>query len=307
MKLGAMFMPSYPVQRLPQFAERVDELGFDELWLAEDCFAHGGISAAAVALERMERAALGLGLLPVGLRSPPLTAMELGTLATLYPGRVRAAFGHGVEAWMRQIGARPRNRITYLRAVAEIVARLTRGEVVSHDGDIHLDAVRLDRPPTRAPEFLIGSTGPQALRAAADLKMGFLMPEGAGTSAARWARGELGDGSSVTIYCWLSIADDARRAQDPLLSIVRKWRSWNLYPRLYELAGIPSADELTVEDLCRVAVVGTPAQCARQLEELGAAGADTVVLQSIDEDPLPALERLQRDVVPLLTHRAPGL
>jgi alkanesulfonate monooxygenase SsuD/methylene tetrahydromethanopterin reductase-like flavin-dependent oxidoreductase (luciferase family) len=296
MKLGAMFSPAYPVERLPAFAERVDELGFDELWLAEDCFAHGGISAAAVALGRMERAAVGLGLLPVGLRSPALTAMELGTLATLYPGRVRTAFGHGVESWMRQIGARPRNRITYLREVADTVARLTRGEAVSRDGEVHLDGVRLDHPPADPPEFLIGSTGRQALGVAAALGMGFLMPEGTGAEGIRWAREALGADASVTIYCWLSIAAEETSATSALLPAVRRWREWNLYPRLYELAGLPSADQLTSDHLTRVAVVGTPEQCAGQLRSLHAAGADTVVLQPIGEDPLGSLERMRREL-----------
>jgi alkanesulfonate monooxygenase SsuD/methylene tetrahydromethanopterin reductase-like flavin-dependent oxidoreductase (luciferase family) len=244
----------------------------------------------------MDHTAVGLGLLPVGLRSPALTAMELGTLATLHPGRVRTAFGHGVESWMRQIGARPRNRITYLREVADSVARLTRGEAVSRDGEVHLDGVRLDHPPAEPPEFLIGSTGAQALRVAGELGMGFLMPEGTGTGGIRWARKALGDDVSVTVYCWLSIAEDEASARDALLENVRKWRAWNLYPRLYELAELPTADELTGEHLPRVAAVGTPGQCADQLRSLHDAGADTIVLQAVGDDPLGPLERAKREM-----------
>lgn len=301
MKLGAMFVAARPLGELRPFAERVDELGFDELWLAEDCFAHGGISAAAVVLQQMEHAAVGIGLLPVGLRSPALAAMELSTLSSLYPERVRCAFGHGVESWMRQIGARPRNRISYLREVAEAVARLTRGETVSHDGDIRLDGVRLDQPPAHPPEFLIGSTGGQALRIAAELRMGYLMPEGAGAEAIHWARAGLGEHGSVTVYCWCSVADDDATAQDALLPAVRAWREFDLYPRLYELGGIPAADRITGDQLTRVAVVGTPERCARQLEALHDAGADTVVLQPAGEDPPAILERVRHEVVPLLS------
>jgi len=296
MKLGAMFLPAHPVQRLPSFAERVDELGFDELWLAEDCFAHGGISAAAIALGRMQRAAVGIGLLPVPLRSPALAAMELGTLATVYPERVRVAFGHGVESWMRQLGARPRNRITALREVADVVARLTRGEVVNHDGELHLDGVGLDRAPAAPPELLIGSTGRQALHVAAELGMGLLMPEGTGAEAIRWARETLNARASLTIYCWLSIGEDEASAADALLPAVRRWREWNLYPRLYELAGLPSAERLTTDHVGRVAVIGTARQCAAQLCSLHAAGADTIVLQPLGDDPLGALERVRRAV-----------
>jgi 5,10-methylenetetrahydromethanopterin reductase len=284
------------VQELPSFADGVDELGFDELWVAEDCFAHGGISAAAVALTRMRRAAVGIGLLPTVMRPPALAAMEIGALATLYPERLRIAFGHGLESWMLQIGARPRNRITYLHQVADIVARLTRGETVSHDGDVHLEGVRLDQPPAHPPEFLIGSTGPQALRVAAELGMGYLMPEGTGPAAVRWARQALGHHGSVTIYSWLSIADDDEAAQDALLPRVREWRAAELYPRLYELAELPQADQLTRDHLARVAVVGSPERCAQQLAELRDAGADTVVLQPLGDDPLMSLDRIRKEI-----------
>jgi alkanesulfonate monooxygenase SsuD/methylene tetrahydromethanopterin reductase-like flavin-dependent oxidoreductase (luciferase family) len=80
------------------------------------------------------------------------------------------------------------------------------------------------------------------------------------------------------------------------LPAVRRWRDWNLYPRLYELAGLPSAEELTADHLDRVAVVGTPEQCAGQLRSLSSAGADTVVLQPIGEDPLGSLERTRREI-----------
>ena len=198
---------------------------------------------------------------------------------------------------MRQIGARPGNRITYLREVADVVARLTRGEVVTRD--------REESPPRRGParrgargsaRVPDRSTGPRALRVAAELGMGFLMPEGTGAEGVRWAREALGDELSVTIYCWLSIAEDEQRAREALLPSVRRWREWNLSPRLYELAGLPAAAELTGEHLFRVAVVGTPEQCAARLRSLHDAGADTVVLQAVGEDPLGSLARMRHGI-----------
>jgi alkanesulfonate monooxygenase SsuD/methylene tetrahydromethanopterin reductase-like flavin-dependent oxidoreductase (luciferase family) len=100
----------------------------------------------------------------------------------------------------------------------------------------------------------------------------------------------------VTVYCWLSIAEDEASARDALLENVRKWRARNLYPRLYELAELPTADELTGEHLPRVAAVGTPGQCADQLRSLHDAGADTIVLQAVGDDPLGPLERAKREM-----------
>src|SRR5580704_12761456 len=113
-KLGAVFPTSTELDRLPAFCDRVDSLGFDELWFVEDCFAYGAIAAAAAALARMDRAGAGVGLLPAAFRNPALAAMELATVAELFPGRLRVAFGHGVESWMAQAGARPPDRIEML-------------------------------------------------------------------------------------------------------------------------------------------------------------------------------------------------
>jgi 5,10-methylenetetrahydromethanopterin reductase len=83
-------------------------LGFDELWVAADCFMHGGLTAAATALATTERLLVGLGLLPAYTRNPVTVAIELATLANLHPRRFRAAFGHGVESWMRRPRTPPR-------------------------------------------------------------------------------------------------------------------------------------------------------------------------------------------------------
>jgi hypothetical protein len=130
--------------------------------------------------------------------------MEVGTLANLFPGRITIAFGHGVESWMEQIGARPPDRIARLRAVAGAVAELTRGQVVDRSGDIHLDRVRLDQPPSIAPDFLVGTTGPRGLAVAHALGFG-LLPEGAGPAAIREAREFLSGESQITVYSWLLI------------------------------------------------------------------------------------------------------
>jgi 5,10-methylenetetrahydromethanopterin reductase len=295
-----MFTPADPIGQLPVFAAGVEALGFDEIWLAEDCFAYGGIAAAAVLLERTERVTVGIGLLPVGLRNPALTAMELSTLTHLHPGRLRVAFGHGVEAWMRQVGARPRNRLTYLRDVADAVSRLSEGEELVSDAEPVLDHVRLDRPPEQPPEYLVGTTGPRGLELAANLGFGLLMPEGTGPAAVSWARRTLPDHRSLTIYVWLSIADDDHSAERALLPVAQAWGDRGLYPHLDAMAGLPGTGKITTKMLSAVAVVGSPQTCAQQIVELGEAGADTIVFMPVADDRLGSLARIRSDVMPLL-------
>ena len=103
-RLGMVFLPQLPPERLRGVARAADEAGLDELWVWEDCFWESGIATAAVALASTEQVTIGIGLLPVPLRNVAITAMEVATLCRLFPGRVRIGLGHGVQDWMGQIG-----------------------------------------------------------------------------------------------------------------------------------------------------------------------------------------------------------
>jgi 5,10-methylenetetrahydromethanopterin reductase len=41
LRVGAMFRCTTEPEDLPGFARRVEELGYDELWIVEDCFYAG--------------------------------------------------------------------------------------------------------------------------------------------------------------------------------------------------------------------------------------------------------------------------
>jgi len=63
-RIGVVFPASEDPAGLPAFARRVEELGYDSLWLIEDCFLSGGLTAAATALAVTESIGVGVGLLP---------------------------------------------------------------------------------------------------------------------------------------------------------------------------------------------------------------------------------------------------
>ncbi|HVD29372.1 MAG TPA: LLM class flavin-dependent oxidoreductase, partial [Mycobacteriales bacterium] len=113
--LGVTFRPQLPPERLREVAQAADRAGVAELWLWEDCFLEGGLTAATAALAWTERLRVGVGLLPVPLRNPALAAMEIATVARLFPGRLLPGLGHGVLDWMAQVGARVDSPMGLLR------------------------------------------------------------------------------------------------------------------------------------------------------------------------------------------------
>jgi alkanesulfonate monooxygenase SsuD/methylene tetrahydromethanopterin reductase-like flavin-dependent oxidoreductase (luciferase family) len=312
---GVVFPAHAQVETLPAFARRTEELGFDELWLVEDCFLSGGLVMAATALAATRCLRIGLGLMAAPLRNPALAAMEIATLARLYPGRFRAAFGHGVREWMAQSGALPQRRVAALAEVTSAVRALLAGDTVTTCGShVKLTDVALERAPEPPPPILIGTTGPRGLALAGALADGFVLAEGSGPAfisraVAQASAAAAGRGSpSAVVYAWLRLEDDDERARMLLRPVLERWIEWGLFPEPAAAAGIvaplrpgPVAPSLAAE----LAVVGDPPACAASVRRLVQAGAQTLVLAAIGGDHQAQYERFGRELLPQL-RRDPG-
>jgi 5,10-methylenetetrahydromethanopterin reductase len=305
-RIGVMFRPEWPPEELPGFARGAEQAGYEELWLVEDCFLVGGLTMAASALAATREVTVGIGLLPAVVRNPAIAAMEIAGLARLHPGRFAAAFGHGVEPWMRQIDARPADRLAALEETVTAVRALLTGESVTvHGKHVNLDDVKLAHRPYDAPPILIGTTGPRALAAAGRSADGILLPEGTVPDAVRWARAQAdaaGGAGRVVVYAWLSLDDDRSAAAAALRPGLVGWMEMGLYPTLRELAGVVEESPAELEDdrVRALAVAGDARDCARAIAELWGAGADSVVLVPRHEDRAGQVARFAAEVRPLL-------
>ncbi|WP_415939084.1 LLM class flavin-dependent oxidoreductase [Streptomyces sp. 039-1] len=272
--LGVVFRPQLPPERLRAVARAADGAGLDELWLWEDCFLEGGVSAAAAALAWTERLKVGVGLLPVPLRNVAVTAMEAATLHRLFPGRAAVAVGHGVQDWMEQVGARAESPLTLLREHLDALRALLHGDRVSTDGRyVKLDGVALDWPPASAPEVLTGATGPRTLRLA----------------------GEAADGTVLTASTTL---DGVRRARD----LIEEGREkagrtagrHRVIVYLHAATGPDAAARVRAEmaadgedPAAGHVAAGDAEAVAEAVRRVVDAGADTVVLQPTADEPDP--------------------
>lgn len=208
--LGIVFPPDQPPERLRDVAVAAEDAGLDDLWLWEDCFAESGIAPAAAALAWTERIHVGIGLLPVPLRNVALTAMEIATLARMFPGRLLPGIGHGVLGWMGQVGARVGSPLTLLEEYGSGLRRLLDGENVTVSGRyVTLDDVEL-RWPTPPPPLLVGAVGPKTLAVAGRIGDGGIFDGGttdlsASLGVARRARSKAGIERPFTAVAFLSV------------------------------------------------------------------------------------------------------
>lgn len=276
----------------------MEAYGIEELWLVEDCFQYGGVSAATAVLGATTNLRVGVGLFPAAVRNVAIFSMELATIAALHPGRLTVALGHGVEAWMRQINARPSDRLRALAEVLVATRRLLAGEIVTMDGQfVHLTGVRLEQPPDIRPPLLIGSTGPRGITLAAEESDGLLLPEGASPAAVQWGSSHLGAEQRLVVYCWLCMDEDEQRAAATLRPMIARWGDLQLYPSLSEFV---TCAENRRPVAASVALMGSVVTCAVHGRALVDAGADAIVLVPIGADPSGQIARFLTEVVPLI-------
>jgi 5,10-methylenetetrahydromethanopterin reductase len=178
-RIGVMFDRGLPPEDLVPFAQDVEQRGADDLWVVEDLTWAGSIASAATVLAATTRLRVGIGIAPAALRNPALLAMELATLARLYPGRLAAGIGHGVQDWMKQAGADVASPMALLEETAIAVRAMLHGERVTvHGREVTLEDVGLVHPPHVVPPVLVGAIGPRTLRLAGRVADGSILVEG---------------------------------------------------------------------------------------------------------------------------------
>lgn len=250
--LGVVFRPQQPPEDLQRVVEACEQAGVAELWVWEDCFLEGGLTTATAALSWSKHLRVGVGLLPVPLRNPALVAMELSTIARIWPGRCVAALGHGVQDWMAQVGAAVDSPMTLLQEHAVAVRDLLGGGLVNVEGRyVALHDVRLAWPPEPAPALLIGARGPRTIALAA----------------------AIGDGVLLDTFADADVVQRARRLMD----------------EAHEASGRGGQASITIYTQVDPSrdPAGLTARVADRAALLGDAGADTVVFQATAEHPNP--------------------
>src|SRR5688500_14688426 len=162
MTVGVMLPRDLPASEVLPFARRAEDLGFDSLWVVEDLGFRGGIAQAGAVLAVTSRIVVGIGILPAGARNAAFAAMELATLAQLFPGRVLAGLGHGMPGWMRSVGAWPASPLTLLREYTTAVRTLLRGEPGPAAGRyVSVEGVVIAEHPDVVPPVVLGVRGPK--------------------------------------------------------------------------------------------------------------------------------------------------
>ena len=309
--VGIMLPRDLPAHQIVPFAQKAEHLGFDELWIVEDCFFRGGFSQAAVALASTQRIRVGIGILPAPVRNAAFTALEANTLAEIYPDRLLLGIGHGMPVWMQQVGDKPASILTMLDEQLTALRTLLAGDRLEVDGRyVKIDGAQLESPAAIAPPVLAGVRGPKSLAVSGRSADGTILAEPVTPEYLTAALGHIDAQGphSVVAYNVASVDDDPAVARE----LARPALEWIGEPDWApHIAPLSFAAEFTAlrqrsatradfmaalpdEWIDALALTGTPDRVRSRVAELHASGATSVVFIPAGTDPLSRLDSLAR-------------
>ncbi len=282
-------------------AERVEELGFDSLWVSEHMLFYvptfDAITVLAAFAARTQRILLGSAVLLLPLRHPTVIAKEVASLDIISNGRIILGVGVGGEFPREFVacGVPVKERGRRTDEAIEVMRKLWSESGVNHEGRFFRleDATMLPKPVQKpGPPIWVAGRSEAAIKRAARLGDGYMpylfSPERYRDSLEKvsaFAQQHGRDPTSIEagMYQFICLADtyeEARQRAIQDLSI----RYNQPFDRIVD----------------RYCVLGTPDQCAERLGQYVEAGVRHFILVPIAPPPelLAHLEVYAREVVP---------
>lgn len=267
-RIGTIFSPyPHPPEELREAARVAEGEGVPELWLWEDCFRSSAWAAATAALAATDHLRVGVGIAPFPLRNVAASAMEVATIERMFPGRLLPGFGHGVQDWMRQIGAKAASPLTLMQEQLPALRGLLAGDTVSAEGRyVRLRDVALDWPPVAAPRVYAAAEGPRTLHLAGAVADGVILDS-------RHTVDEVAESVRLVREGW---AEAGREGKPDVVAYVLT----AFGPGASERVGAVLKDRPDAADR---ALAGSVGDVAEGVARFQAAGVDDVVLLPTDD------------------------
>jgi probable F420-dependent oxidoreductase len=279
------------------FAQRAEQLGYDDLWLTENILSArpvlDPVTLLAYAAAVTDRIRLGVSVIILNQRNPVQLAKALASLDQLSGGRLTVGVGlGGSTAVYPSFGISPERPVARFTESLRVMRALWSQERVDLNGDLfRVAGVSMEPKPVQQPlPVWFGGHATAALRRSARLGDGW-MGAGSGRLAdffneiaqVRRYLQEMGrdDGSfplSKRIY--IAVDADEERARKQLEQTI---------------AGTYGPDRPALE----IGVAGTVEQCAGVLRTMRDAGLHHLLLQPCG-DPMEQLDVMTREIAPQL-------
>jgi 5,10-methylenetetrahydromethanopterin reductase len=303
MRSGVVLQGAYPPEEFGSMVRRIEELGFDNLWLTDSSLhARNAYAYLTLAALTSSRLMLGTAVTNPLTRHPAITAAASATVDEISGGRMILGMGAG-DRPLHALGMRPAKLASLRAAIEGIRALWTGREVDLEDAAFSLHEAHL-RFAARAdiPVFISGS-GPKTLELAGEVADGVILLVGLFSEALSWAIGHIDAGAAkagrprphIAVFAYGAIDEDEQAA----LAAARTIAAWfpQTAPVVCELGGLDAdlieqvrssytggefqeaeeAARLLPDDFVRkVGLAGGRAQALERIREVQEAGADSI-------------------------------
>jgi 5,10-methylenetetrahydromethanopterin reductase len=313
LSIGICYHREQPAGDVTAQALAVEELGYDEFWVIEDCFYTSGPSLAAAALAVTSTLTVGIGIMPAVARNPAIAAMEIATLCGIGPGRFHAGIGHGVSEWMDQMGVKPQSPLTMLEETLTAIRRLLRGERITVAGRyVTLHDVALVAPPAHVPLVSAGVRQPRSIALAAQFADGVILADYVNPTYVAQTR-ELLDAHSadarVTAFATMMVGSDgdlmrsiaSHIAADSFADGHASLRALSFYEEVRQKAEAmgwqQALEKMPAAWWNQIGCIGTPDDAVVYLETMRTAGTDCITLFPNPDAAIHTAKEFARSVV----------
>lgn len=332
MTLGMLMAGHSDAFEHARLAALAEELGFTDVWMADERFYREVYSLLTVIAMETKRIKLGPCVTDPFSRHPALTAMAIHTLDDISKGRAILGMGAGVSGFAEMGTPRPKP-VRAIREAIELIRAMSKGNEVSYDGEIvKFDAGKLGFKPGREklPVWIAGN-GPQVQQLGAKIADAVIMEACGNALEAKAFAARVGETATsagrnprdVRLIARLnvSLSDNVSDAYDALrLRAARTLASGRTHFDTLEAQGlaIPAAvrekvahihykegaapyeaikADISNEMVKAISLVGTPADITSQLISLFKAGIDGVILSALPAKGLTVERTLERFVL----------
>ena len=162
MRFGIGLVGEHSPSRLIELLEKVEQLGFDQVWLTDERFHRDVYVNMTIAACHTSRLGIGCMVTDPYVRHPALTAMAAATVDELSGNRCTLGIGAGISGF-KAMGMQRTRPARAIKEAVQLIHRLTSGEQeITFEGDIiRFAGGGLDFTPPRPVRVLVGGRGPR--------------------------------------------------------------------------------------------------------------------------------------------------
>jgi 5,10-methylenetetrahydromethanopterin reductase len=331
-RFGIGLVGEHHARRLGDLARRVEDLGFDDLWLADERFYRDVYASMAWAASTTQRVRIGTCVTDPYSRHPALTAAAIATVDEMAGGRAILGMGAGASGFS-SLGIDRTRPAVALREAIQVIRALWRGERVDFRGEVvRLQGGKLDFPARQDIPIVVAGRGPRILEVGGEVADGVIIGTFASERGIRYAQERIRRGADragrdaanveTTSWLYVSISQDRGAARELVKRgiAVAVWGSKPILDELgievpselrelmershYSLAPevIEQARRLIPDDLVdHMAIAGTAEDVARRIVDILSLGVGNIAVWPFPPrgtDVETMIEPFAREVIP---------